>query len=298
MTAHGGLPARARISVVVVSRNEGAELEATLTNLLDTLPASERELIVVDDGSSDGSTEFLNALPEVVLLRTAGIGVARARNHGASRASGDVVLFCDAHVRTPPGWHEPLADLLRRSQVGAVAPGVYSLTEPKRRGFGLELRGHDLHPTWRQKPGPDPRPVPVLPGCFLGMRRQTFLHTGGFDPGMRQVGGNDAEISCRFWLLGYEQWLVPEVEVGHLFRTAAPYQTNWASVVHNRLRMAFVHFGPNRIERVVGALRAYDAFPAAVAMIADSNVNMRRAELSATRRFDDDWFFEKFPLLN
>src|SRR5436305_10100004 len=101
MTSSSGLPAHPRVSVVVVSRNEGAELEATVTNLLDTLPAPHRELIVVDDGSDDGSTDFLDALPEVIVLRSDGIGVARARNHGGFKASGDVIVFSDAHMRMP-----------------------------------------------------------------------------------------------------------------------------------------------------------------------------------------------------
>jgi hypothetical protein len=128
------------------------------------------------------------------------------------------------------------------------------------------------------------------------MRRETYLRTGGYDPGMRQLGGNDAELSCRLWLSGYEQKVVPEVEVGHLFRTAAPYPAHWRSVLHNRLRMALVHFHPDRVERVVHALRGYQSFPAAVALTVDTDVHERRALMARTRRFNDDWFFERFAL--
>jgi GT2 family glycosyltransferase len=138
--------------------------------------------------------------------------------------------------------------------------------------------------------------VPVLPGGFLAMRRETYLRTGGYDPGMRQLGGNDAELSCRLWLSGYEQKVVPELEVGHLFRSAAPYPAKWAALLHNRLRMALVHFHAERVERVVHALRAYEAFPAAVAMTLDTDVQERRALLARTRSFSDDWFFERFSL--
>lgn len=48
------------ISVVIISRNEGEELARTVANIRETLPASRRELIVVDDGSEDGSTGFLD----------------------------------------------------------------------------------------------------------------------------------------------------------------------------------------------------------------------------------------------
>ena len=113
---------------------------------------------------------------------------------------------------------------------------------------------------------------------------------------MRQLGGNDAELSCRLWLAGYRQLVVPEVQVGHLFREVTPYPSRWVSVVHNRLRMAFVHFGQERLERVLHALRGYEAFPAAMAMIRDANIFSRRAEVVRARQFDDDWYFQQFTL--
>jgi glycosyltransferase involved in cell wall biosynthesis len=286
-----------KVSVVVISRNEGAELEATITCLLDTLPLDRRELIVVDDGSVDGSCEFLEDLPEVRLLHSENLGVARARNFGAEAATGDIIVFSDAHIRAPRGWYHPIAAALESEHVGAVAPGVYSLNEPERRGFGLYLTGPDLRTQWLKRPGDNPSPVSILPGCFLAMRRDVFRRTGGFDAGMRQLGGNDNEISFRFWSLGYELQVIPEVEIGHLFRKAAPYEAQWASVVHNRLRMAFVHFDQSRVERVLCALRAYNAFPSAMAMMLDArDVFARREEITAKRRFDDTWYFEKFAL--
>jgi GT2 family glycosyltransferase len=292
----GALPPCPRISVVIITRNEGSELNATVTNLLETLPADRREMIVVDDGSTDGSTEFLVDLPEIIRISSGGIGVARARNLGASQASGDVVLFSDAHVRAPTGWADTLVNALRGENVGAVAPGVYSLAEPHRRGFGLYLAGPDLHARWRVRQSLEPYAVPILPGCFLAMRRETFARTMGFDSGMRQLGGNDNELSCRFWLLGYELLVVPAIEVGHVFRERAPYEAKWAALVHNRLRMAFVHFEACRVERVLHALRVYEAFPSAMAMMLDTDVFARRALLSKSRRFDDAWYFNKFAL--
>ncbi len=235
-------------------------------------------------------------MPNVTVLRSPGLGVARARNLGASHATGDIVLFADAHVRAPEGWHVPVADALRDERVGSAAPGIYSLTDPERRGFGMSLAGPDLRVPWLRKNGSEPYPVPVLPGGFLAMRRETFLKTGGYDPGMRQLGGNDAELSCRLWLRGYEQRVIPAFEVGHLFRSAAPYPAKWVALLHNRLRMAMVHFHPERVERVVRALQVYEAFPAAVAMLVDTDVQERRTLMAKARSFNDDWFFERFSI--
>jgi hypothetical protein len=68
------------------------------------------------------------------------------------------------------------------------------------------------------------------------------------------------------------------------------------ALLHNRLRMAMVHFHPQRVERVVHALQAYEAFPAAVAMTLDTDVQERRTLMAQTRSFNDDWFFERFSI--
>jgi GT2 family glycosyltransferase len=160
----------------------------------------------------------------------------------------------------------------------------------------LYLSGPDLHARWKHKTGPAPAQVPILPGCFLAMRRDVFSATGGFDPGMRQLGGNDNELSLRLWLLGYELLVVPNVQAGHLFRTRIPFDATWAAVVHNRLRTAFVHFAQDRIERVVHALRGYEAFPRGLAMTAAGDMQARRLLLHTQRQRTDDWFFDAFGL--
>jgi len=284
------------VSVVIISRNEGARLEATVRNVQRTVPANRAELIVVDDGSTDDSFRFLRRSRAARVLRSEGIGVANARNLGASHATGDVIVFCDAHMKLPTAWHRALMKPLASPSVGATAPGIYSITQPERRGFGLYLSGPELRVRWKPFPGRSPARVPILPGCLLAMRRDVFDETGGFDPGMRQLGGNDNELSLRLWLLGYELLVVPAVEAGHLFRTRIPFDATWAAVVHNRLRTAFVHFRQERIERVVDALRAYDAFPSGLAMTAAGDVFARRALLHARRQRSDDWFFEAFGL--
>lgn len=289
------MPVIDSLSVVIISRNEGAELEATVQNLLRTLPRRS-ELVVVDDGSTDDSTAFLDSHPGIRVIRSTGIGVANARNLGAREASGDVILFCDAHMRVRGKWHRALLEPLKSASVGAVAPAIYSLTEPRRLGFGLYLSGPDLHARWKPKMRRTPFTAPILPGCFLAMRREVFDATGGFDSGMRGLGGNDNELSLRLWLLGYELLVVPEVKAGHLFRTKIPFAASWAAVVHNRLRMAFVHFGHDRIERVVDALRSYESFPTGLAMTVAGDVYTRRATLQAHRHRSDDWFFETFEL--
>src|SRR6267378_481489 len=103
-----------QISVVVIARNESSNLRYTVENLQATLP-ERSEIMVVDDDSSDGCSDFLRQRPvakKLRLIRSRNLGVARARNVGARRTRGEVIVFADAHIRLPLDWWKPLVTLL------------------------------------------------------------------------------------------------------------------------------------------------------------------------------------------
>src|SRR6185295_6011010 len=100
------------ISVVVISRNEGCELARTVENFDDTLPAG-AEIIVIDDGSSDGSADRVTRRRgRIRVHRVVNHGVARARNLGARQARGGVIVYADAHLRLATDWWRPMLDVL------------------------------------------------------------------------------------------------------------------------------------------------------------------------------------------
>ena len=160
-----------RLSVIVISLNEGESLRRTVDNLLATLPDSS-EIIVVDDGSTDQSTGFLSeGYAGVTLVRPPRrLGVAGARNFGASHANGDVLVFSDAHVEAPPGWADALLEVLARPEVGAVAPAISTMRPAavECTGYGQKWLDASLAVGWLGQQSSAPYPVPlavrVLPG--------------------------------------------------------------------------------------------------------------------------------------
>ncbi len=284
----------ASISVVVISLNEGVRLRETVEGLRSTLPPT-TELVIVDDGSTDHSTDFLESPDEpALLLRSTGLGTARARNWGARQSRGEFIIFADAHIRMAAGWWEPMIELLRRPVVGAAAPMVSDFADARACGYGLRWTGPDLMAEWLPRQRSNPYPVPLLPGCCLAMRRDVFESIGGFDDGLLRWGGVEHELGLRLWLLGYELWLTPEVECAHLFREEGPYPVEWSWVIHNRLRLAFLHFDRKRISRVVDNLRDHPGFSDALALLADSDVSSRRCELASRYTRDAEWYFSTF----
>lgn len=284
------------LSVVVITRNEGAELRRTVENLEDTLPDG-GEIVVVDDGSTDGSADHLaRRRGSVRLKRANGLGVARARNWGARESRGAVVVFADAHIRVERLWWQPLAEVLEDPKVGGAAPAVMHLKPTAYRGYGLRLTGPELDVHWLTRCGGSPVAAPILPGCLMAMRREVFDATGGWDEGMLLRGGVDNEGCVRFWLLGYDLMVVPEVLVRHQFRAKSPYPVGWAPYLHNRLRLAFAHLRPDRLAKVVKALGRYEALGEALALLVERGISAHRPHMMTRRVRTDDWYFERFGM--
>lgn len=287
----------ASVSVIVVSHNEGQNLRRTLDNLLATTPA-DSEIIVVDDASTDGSADNLAGDDaRLVVLRPAErMGVARARNFGAHHARHDVLVFSDAHVETTAGWTARLLHTLERPEVGAAGPAISMLGARRSKGYGLCWSDMTLNSKWLGRQGTNPYPVPMLCACFVALRREVFAAIGGFDPGLKVWGSCDADLSLHLWMRGYECLLVPTVEVAHLFRTKHPYMVDWETILHNKLRLGIVYFGLDRLRRLVACHAAHPAFPAAFARLAEGDSWARRDAIRSARRYDDEWFFQRFQM--
>jgi len=283
------------ISVVVPALNEGVQLARTVGNLRETLPDNS-EVVVIDDGSTDGCADTLQQDHVLCVIHGSRLGSATARNVGARHARGSIIVFADAHITTPGHWWASITEILRDPAVGAVAPVISVMGSESSKGYGMRWKGPDFGIEWLPPATCTPHPIGLAPGCMLAMRREVFDATGGFDEGMKLWGMEDSELSMRLWLLGYELQLVPSVEVAHLFRQSHPYSIEWTHVIHNMLRVAFCHFKSERIQRVVQTLKGYRDFSAALAMLAVGDVQARRRFLDSQRRRDDDWFFERFPM--
>ncbi len=284
------------ISAVVISRNEGRELALTVENLDDTLPAGS-EIVVVDDGSTDRSIERLKLKRgRVRVKRVKNHGVARARNLGARIARGDLLVWADAHIRLPERWWQPLAEIVENPKVGAAAPAVNPLGPGMQTGYGLQFKGPSLEVGWLLDRSGPPFPAAILPGCCFAMRRKVFEATGGWDEAMVCRGNVDNEGCVRFWLLGYDLMIAPEVHVRHLFRDVSPFPVGWAGYLFNRLRLAFAHFNASRVGKVVEAQRSHPEFGEAMLLTMRSGIASHRESLWKRRKRDDDWYFERFGM--
>lgn len=281
-----------KISVVVITRNEGAELRRTVENLQATLPPRS-ELVIVNDGSRGRLAELPRPRR---ILHARGLGVARARNFGARHTSGDLLVFADAHIRVEANWWRPLALLLENPRIGAASPAVTHLPPVAQAGYGLTFKEPDLSVKWLPQKSARPFAVPIIPGCCLAMRRDTLQSIGGWDDGLLHRGGVDNELSVRMWTLGYDLYIEPRVLCRHLFRTESPYHVGWPEYLHNRLRLALAHFSAPRMAKVIAALHTHEQFGAAMELALASGIGERRRDMLRCRVRTDDQYFRRFSI--
>jgi GT2 family glycosyltransferase len=173
------------------------------------------------------------------------------------------------------------------------------LNSPTEKGYGLTLIDYGLNWEWMWQQSSNPYAVPFLGGYFLALRAQTFREIGGFDEGLGIWGMEDLEFALRAWLLGFDFYLHPDVEVGHLARnpkSCPPYQRDWETALRNILRIATIHFSQPRIQHVFEYYLSDRAFAKALARVAVSDAWERRTNLLDARCRTDDFFFERFEI--
>lgn len=286
------------VSVVIPVYNEGEWLRQTLGAIRETTDVP-YEAIVVNDGSTDSCCDFLRpdaaAFGNVTLIDLeTRHGVAGARNLGAGRATGPVLIFMDAHCFPHGGWLQRILDELHKPETGIVAPQISSVERPGATTFGLTLRDKELGVEWLPRRGDDPYPVPLVGGGCMAMRKEFFDNVGGFDP-MRCFGMEDVELCIRCWLSGYSVTMVPKADVAHLFKKQG-FPVGWHDLLYNRLRTAVLHFEGDPLERILACARTKPAFAEAACTLLASDVWTRYSFVRAMRKYDAEWFCRRFHI--
>jgi poly-beta-1,6-N-acetyl-D-glucosamine synthase len=126
-----GRPARKRtpgdprpwpsVSIVVAARNEAARLPGRIANLLELSYDGPREVVVVSDGSTDGTEEVLRPFgPWVRVIEIPAGGKPRALNAGVAAATGEILVFADARQRFARNALRELAANFADEEVGGV----------------------------------------------------------------------------------------------------------------------------------------------------------------------------------
>lgn len=209
-----------RASVILVNYNGRSHLERCLPSVLSTL-TPEDELLVVDNGSTDGSADWVEkTFPSVRLIRAPiNGGFGYGCNLGAHYARGHYLIFLNPDTTVAPGWLDALVAPLADPQVALVTPCILWMGAPER----VNAAGNEVHPTGlafcRGLGMPatalsEPEEVAAISGAAFGIRRELWEALGGMDETFF-LYVEDTDLSWRAWLAGYRCLYVPTPTVSH-----------------------------------------------------------------------------------
>jgi glycosyltransferase involved in cell wall biosynthesis len=197
------------ISVIVPARNAAGPLDECLSALSrQTLPRDCFEIIVVDDGSSDGTLEVAQRWG-VRIISQPKSGPAAARNFGVSQARGDLVLFTDADCAPAGDWIERLSQALIDPEV-VGAKGAYRTRQREIIARFVQLEYEEKYDKMRHD-----RYIDFVDTYSAAYRRAVFETYGGFDPAFPRASGEDVEFSYRLSGHGCKMVFVPQAIVYH-----------------------------------------------------------------------------------
>ena len=198
------MPAEPQVTVIVPVRNGARFLPTCLGSIAsDPYPDGRRELVVADNGSTDGTAELAASLGARVMSKH-GVPVSVLRNEGVRQSSGDLLAFIDVDHEIAPGW---------------LAAAVRILNDPR-----VVAAGAPCHPpptpTWVQamynamRDHAD-RPIETrwLGAGNMVVRRSAFEGVGGFDGSLEAC--EDVDLSRRLRKAGGRLVNTPEMVNQH-----------------------------------------------------------------------------------
>ncbi len=196
-----------KLSVIIPTCNRRKTLERTLPTLLaQDFPARDCEIVVVVDGSTDGTLEFLESQKPAFRLRVipqSNRGQTASRNAGIKAAEGDIVVFVDDDILCPPGI------LQRHSAAHASSDPLWAhgpiYVAPESPKTLLRYKAEVQYASYYGRLDPAaqirfPKDLCFLSACNLSIRREVLLAHGGFDE--HAPGYEDVEFGLRLWKAG------------------------------------------------------------------------------------------------
>lgn len=208
------------VSIIVVTFNEINHIGASLDALMkQTYPNF--EVIVYDNGSTDGTSEYVKQhYPEVkVVSSKENLGFGGANNEAAFVSKGKYIGFlnCDAFVA--PDWLMPIVELLESDATIGCAGAELRCTENPElilsHGTSIHLSGVSFTRDRGKRAFPaDPIEVGGVSGGASVMNREFFLEIGGFES-LFFLYYEDTDLSIRIRLLGKRCVVVPSARIYH-----------------------------------------------------------------------------------
>ena len=184
-------------SIIICTRDGKSRIGKCLTAIRN-MSGGGFETIVVDDGSSDGTADFVEKnFPWAQLIRLEPCGLSNARNVGAAIAQGEVLAFTDDDCEPDLEWISRLRPVFQSGHFAAVGgPNLPPRPRNWQEAVVCAAPGAPSHVML------DDVEAEHLPGCNLAVTRAAFEQIGGFDPQFH-TAGDDVDFCWRLHDAGF-----------------------------------------------------------------------------------------------
>jgi len=253
----------ASISIVIVNLN-GKPLLADCLGALtgQDYPQDRVEIILVDNGSTDGSVMFVRETSPRVRVLEAGrnLGFAGGNNLGARAATGEYLALINNDARADSHWLRALVETLEAEPDVACAASkildregrTIDFVGPAMNLYGRALQVDEGLPAI---PGTHDEPRELLAPCGGAMmiRRDVFWEVGGFDEDYVAYF-EDLDLGWRLWLYGYRVLFVPQAIVYHRQHQTGsgfPVEQRYALSEANALRTVIKNYEEDHLRAVL-----------------------------------------------
>ena len=199
------------VSIVVPVFNGSATIAQTVECLLNQ-SLTPREILIIDDGSTDNTADVLKPFADQILYRFQGNGgPASARNLGAKLASGNFVAFTDSDCLPERDWLRLLVAGFDSEEIAGVGGAV--------KGIDDSLIGQYVDFAKLMEPAENPSgEIEYLITANACFRREALLAAGLFDERFRKPGGEEPAVCRRIRDLGFRFRFAAEAVVLHHHR--------------------------------------------------------------------------------
>jgi GT2 family glycosyltransferase len=196
------------VSVVVCSYNGSKTLDACLRSLLE-IDYPDYEVILVDDGSTDGTRAIAERYaPSVRTIYQENLGLSTARNVGLAAATGEVIAYTDSDCVASPNWLTLLIHQLVTTGAAAVGGPNFSPEDGRVAACVAAAPGQPTHVLESDQVAEH------VPGCNMAFRRDALEAINGFDPVYRKAG-DDVDVCWRLQQAGMWITYAPGAFVWH-----------------------------------------------------------------------------------
>ncbi|MFX1476748.1 MAG: glycosyltransferase [Promethearchaeota archaeon] len=255
-----------KLTILIPFFNEGEEVIHTIESIYATTSPKLFNIIAIDDGSNI-PTLGLEKYKEVTVFRNPErLGVGASRTKAAKLANSPYIFIIDAHMRfRDDKWCEKIIDALKKEPktifctcsiaLDYSRPDVTVNNARLGRYYGANLLLYNHGGIEKDKPSNyrdiivpkcatklrynenEIYEIPCILGATYGVNLEWFNKLKGFE-GLKMWGSSEPFLSLKSWLAGGKCKIIPQIEIGHYYKTKAVYSTPSYYLLYNKMFIA------------------------------------------------------------